>query len=165
MERIDLAVGSIIHDLTIILRSSIVIISSLRWDDIAVSNCLWFIQNSFSFFAHILKILSFVNGWLTLVQPELEEKDGVEKDRSDREDELDQVECTSCEERLLQEDWFDSRLQEGKWATHEVKDDIFKRPAITTLSTPIKVDLWEVFDESNGCFGVAHNQKSVSSVG
>lgn len=94
----------------------------------------------------------------------LEEKDGVEEDRGDRQDKLDCVEGPWLEERLIQRNRVQSLLKKGKRATGQVKQDVFKRPAHCALPLPVQVHLRQVLDKGDGCLRVAHHENGVCSL-
>ena len=103
--------------------------------------------------------------FVALVQPELEEKDWVKQYRGDRQDELYQVESSITKEWVSKGNCVQSWLQEGQRSAGEVKSDILPRPAITALTLPIQVDLWQILDEGDGSLCVAHHEESVHTVG
>lgn len=123
--------------------------------------------DAFKLVKNALSLLKFVQiGHLLLsfvvpVEPKLEEKDRIKEDRSDRQNELHEVEGARLEEWSVKEDRLNRRLEEGQGAAREVKTDILDGPAFRALALPIEVDLGQVLGEGDGGLGVAHHEEGI----
>ena len=124
------------------------------------------VENAFPFLAQVCELWQRLTWFIVPVEPELEEKDWVEKHWGDRQNELDYIEAIGCvkERSIRQKDRFNGRLQEGQGATSEIEAHVFDGPAFRTLPLPVEVDLRQIFRESDCSLGVAHHEERVCLV-
>ena len=99
------------------------------------------------------------------VKAKLYEEYGIEKDRADRQNELDKVESSCLKERFAKSDWVECRLRERERSTTKVKDDILNRESFNALASPVQIDLGQVFDKGDCSFCITHDQECISCVG